>query len=78
VGQYSPDQGQLSPDFSGSSIDFIRGARARFAHMSNTNHPNELMTGCIRPEKLDRLNVNGVGGQCDSSGEKAGMVILRK
>ena len=26
-----------------------------------------LVTGCIRPEKLSRLNVNNGGGQYDSS-----------
>ena len=33
---------------------------------------SELVTGCIRPEKLDRLNVNDGGGQYDSSGGAGG------
>ena len=30
------------------------------------------MTGCIRPEKLSRLNPNDAGGQYDSSGGAGG------
>ena len=30
------------------------------------------MTGCIRPEKLSRLNPNDAGGQYDSSGGVGG------
>lgn len=41
-------------------------------HMSNTNHLNELVTGCIRPETVDRLNPNDGGGQYDSSGGAGG------
>ena len=40
--------------------------------MSNTNHLNELVTGCIRPETVDRLNPNDSGGQYDSSGGAGG------
>lgn len=33
---------------------------------------NELVTGCIRPETLDRINPNDAGGQYDSSGGVGG------
>jgi hypothetical protein len=38
----------------------------------NTNHLNELVTGCIRPETVDRLNADDGGGQYDSSGGEGG------
>jgi hypothetical protein len=32
-----------------------------------------IVTGCIRPEKLSRLNTNDGGGQYDSSGGAGGL-----
>ena len=36
------------------------------------NSIGNSVTGCIRPETLDRLNVNDGGGQYDSSGGDGG------
>lgn len=64
AGRYSPDQGQLPPDF-WSNVEFKSGTSSRGARFAQ-------LTGCIRPEKLDRLNVNDGGGQYDSSGGAGG------
>jgi hypothetical protein len=64
----------VSSDF-WSNVGFISGtgtSGARFTqrmhaipilgwHMNNTNQSNKLVTGCIRSETLDRLNVNDAG-----------------
>ncbi|PFH45950.1 hypothetical protein AMATHDRAFT_115818, partial [Amanita thiersii Skay4041] len=64
AGRYSTSQGQLPPDW-WSNVEFKTGyssAGARYAQL----------TGCIRPDKLSRLNVNDDGGQYDSSGGDGG------
>ncbi|KAF8150956.1 hypothetical protein B0H34DRAFT_158271 [Crassisporium funariophilum] len=60
----SPDQGQLPPDF-WSNVEFRSGISSRNARYAQ-------LTGCIRPETLDRLNTNDGGGQYDSSGGAGG------
>jgi len=59
-GRYAPQQGQLPPDFwknvefkTGNGINGVRYAQ---------------LTGCISPEKVDRLNPADAGGQYDSNG----------
>ncbi|KDR78653.1 hypothetical protein GALMADRAFT_244124 [Galerina marginata CBS 339.88] len=64
AGRYSPDQGQLPPDF-WSNVAFTSGTSSRGARFAQ-------LTGCIRPEKLSRLNPNDGGGQYDSSGGAGG------
>ncbi|KAF8629961.1 hypothetical protein AX17_005527 [Amanita inopinata Kibby_2008] len=64
AGRYSTQQGQLPLDF-WSNVEFKHGhskSGARYAQL----------TGCIRPEKLSRLNPNDAGGQYDSSGGSGG------
>jgi len=64
AGRYSAQQGQLPPNF-WSNVEFktgISSGGARFAQL----------TGCIRPETLDRLNPGDGGGQYDSSGGQGG------
>ncbi|KAH9481830.1 hypothetical protein JR316_0006360 [Psilocybe cubensis] len=65
AGRYSPDQGQLPPDF-WSNVEFKTGTSSRGARFAQ-------LTGCIRPEKLSRLNPNDPGGQYDSSGGAGGL-----
>ncbi|PPQ83505.1 hypothetical protein CVT25_006995 [Psilocybe cyanescens] len=65
AGRYSPDQGQLPPDF-WSNVAFTTGTSSRGARFAQ-------LTGCIRPEKLSRLNPNDSGGQYDSSGGAGGL-----
>ncbi|KAK2462947.1 hypothetical protein APHAL10511_004999 [Amanita phalloides] len=64
TGRYSPQQGQLPADF-WSNVEFKNGR-------SNSGGRYAQLTGCIRPEKLSRLNVNDAGGQYDSSGGVGG------
>ncbi|KAF4613848.1 hypothetical protein D9613_008078 [Agrocybe pediades] len=64
-GRYSPDQGQLPSDF-WSNVEFKTGTSSRGARFAQ-------LTGCIRPEKLSRLNPNDGGGQYDSSGGAGGL-----
>ncbi|XP_006459003.1 hypothetical protein AGABI2DRAFT_200902 [Agaricus bisporus var. bisporus H97] len=64
AGRYSSTQGQLPPDF-WSNVEFKTG------HSSSGGRFAQL-TGCIRPEKLSRLNPNDGGGQYDSSGGAGG------
>ncbi|KAF8186631.1 hypothetical protein BJ912DRAFT_456752 [Pholiota molesta] len=64
AGRYSPQQGQLPPDF-WSNVAFTSGTSARGARFAQ-------LTGCIRPEKLSRLNADDSGGQYDSSGGAGG------
>jgi len=63
-GRYSTTQGQLPSDF-WSNVEFKTGTSSRGARFAQ-------LTGCIRPEKLDRLNTNDGGGQYDSSGGAGG------
>jgi len=61
----SPLQGTLSPDF-WSNVEYKAGTGVgggRYAQL----------TGCIRPETLDRLNPTDGGGQYDSSGGDGGL-----
>jgi len=63
-GRYSPLQGELPQDF-WRQVAFVSGGGihgARFAQL----------TGCIRPELVDRLNPFDAGGQYDSSGGVGG------
>jgi len=62
--RYSSQQGQLPPDF-WSNVAFESGS-------SSSGGRYAQLTGCIRPEKLSRLNVNDAGGQYDSSGGVGG------
>ncbi|KAF7300955.1 Allergen protein [Mycena indigotica] len=64
AGKYSSLQGTLPSNF-WSNVEFKTGYGrngGRFAQL----------TGCIRPETLDRLNPNDGGGQYDSSGGDGG------
>ncbi|CCO33930.1 hypothetical protein BN14_08017 [Rhizoctonia solani AG-1 IB] len=63
-GKYDPSQGQLPGNF-WSNVAFKTGTSSRGARYAQ-------LTGCIRPETLDRLNVNDGGGQYDSSGGDGG------
>ncbi|KAF9448565.1 hypothetical protein P691DRAFT_669199 [Macrolepiota fuliginosa MF-IS2] len=63
-GRYSSTQGQLPPDF-WSNVAFKIGHSSRKARYAQ-------LTGCIRPEKLTRLNPDDGGGQYDSSGGAGG------
>jgi len=65
AGRYSTQQGQLPADF-WSNVAFKSGTSSRGARYAQ-------LTGCIRPEKLSRLNVNDGGGQYDSSGGAGGL-----
>ena len=60
----NPLQGQLPADF-WSNVEFKSGISGRGARYAQ-------LTGCIRPEKLSRLNPNDGGGQYDSSGGAGG------
>ncbi|EDR12977.1 uncharacterized protein LACBIDRAFT_312067 [Laccaria bicolor S238N-H82] len=64
-GKYDSSQGQLSANF-WSNIEFKTGTSSRGARFAQ-------LTGCIRPETLDRLNSNDGGGQYDSSGGAGGL-----
>ncbi|KAF9007476.1 hypothetical protein BDQ17DRAFT_1350709 [Cyathus striatus] len=55
---------QLPADF-WSNVAFKSGTSSRGARYAQ-------LTGCIRPEKLSRLNANDGGGQYDSSGGDGG------
>ncbi|KAK7461938.1 hypothetical protein VKT23_008370 [Stygiomarasmius scandens] len=59
-GKYSSDQGELPGNF-WSNVDFQTGTSSRGARFAQ-------LTGCIRPELVDRLNPDDGGGQYDSSG----------
>ncbi|GLB44856.1 putative 3-oxo-5-alpha-steroid 4-dehydrogenase [Lyophyllum shimeji] len=64
AGRYSSEQGELHDEF-WSDVAFKKGKGkngGRFAQL----------TGCIRPEHLDRLNPDDSGGQYDSSGGDGG------
>ncbi|PPQ63233.1 hypothetical protein CVT24_005693 [Panaeolus cyanescens] len=65
AGRYSTQQGQLPADF-WSNVEFKSGTSSRGARYAQ-------LTGCIRPEKLSRLNPNDGGGQYDSSGGAGGL-----
>ncbi|KAJ3511373.1 hypothetical protein NLJ89_g4134 [Agrocybe chaxingu] len=85
AGRYSSQQGQLPPDF-WSNVEFKTGYSSRGARFAQRktiakleDYPSyshglfsSLVTGCIRPEKLSRLNTNDPGGQYDSSGGAGG------
>ncbi|KAJ2934694.1 hypothetical protein H1R20_g2396, partial [Candolleomyces eurysporus] len=58
-GKYDSSQGTLPANF-WSNVEFKTGTSSRG------------VTGCIRPETLDRLNSNDGGGQYDSSGGAGG------
>ncbi|KAI9235664.1 MAG: hypothetical protein BYD32DRAFT_370655 [Podila humilis] len=62
--QTSDLQGLLSPDF-WSNVAYITGQGANGQRYAQ-------LTGCIRPETLDRINPNDAGGQYDSSGGAGG------
>lgn len=47
------------------NIHFLYRRGRKFAHLGS-------VTGCIRPETVDRLNPRDAGGQYDSSGGVAG------
>ncbi|KAH8834236.1 hypothetical protein DL96DRAFT_1579935 [Flagelloscypha sp. PMI_526] len=65
AGRYNlPLQGQLPADF-WSNVEFKSGTSTRGARYAQ-------LTGCIRPEKLSRLNPDDGGGQYDSSGGAGG------
>lgn len=82
-GRYSTIQGQLPPDF-WSNVEFKTGTSSRGARFAQCMLPfiyelNDMalclsisVTGCIRPEKLTRLNPDDGGGQYDSSGGAGG------
>jgi len=57
-------QGTLSSDF-WSNVDFTEGQGVNGERYAQ-------LTGCIRPETLDRINPNDAGGQYDSSGGQDG------
>ncbi|KAI0027945.1 hypothetical protein K488DRAFT_60013 [Vararia minispora EC-137] len=63
-GRYSSQQGQLPPDF-WSNVAFKTGNGRNGGRYAQ-------LTGCIRPEKLSRLNPSDAGGQYDSSGGAGG------
>ncbi|KAF9048860.1 hypothetical protein BJ165DRAFT_1580357 [Panaeolus papilionaceus] len=65
AGRYDTQQGQLPSDF-WSNVEFKAGTSSRGARYAQ-------LTGCIRPEKLSRLNPNDGGGQYDSSGGDGGL-----
>ncbi|KAF4596756.1 hypothetical protein EYR40_007556 [Pleurotus pulmonarius] len=65
AGRYSSKQGQLPPDF-WSNVAFKTGYNAKGKRYAQ-------LTGCIRPEKLSRLNPSDGGGQYDSSGGAGGL-----
>lgn len=83
-GRSDPKQGQLPGDF-WSNVAFKTGLgpkgkkyaqRESLIISSNSRHWLNVVpsvTGCIRPAKLDRLNVNDGGGQYDSSGGAGGL-----
>ncbi|KAF8071583.1 hypothetical protein FPV67DRAFT_1481886 [Lyophyllum atratum] len=64
AGRYSPQQGQLS-------AQFWRNVALKTGKGRNGKRYTQL-TGCIRPELVDRLNPRDVGGQYDSSGGVGG------
>ncbi|KAG9088362.1 hypothetical protein FS749_002224 [Ceratobasidium sp. UAMH 11750] len=63
-GLYNNAQGKLPANF-WSNVEFKSGTSKRGARYAQ-------LTGCIRPETLDRLNSNDDGGQYDSSGGDGG------
>ncbi|KAF8640217.1 hypothetical protein AX16_010114 [Volvariella volvacea WC 439] len=65
AGRYSSQQGQLPPDF-WSNVAFKTGYGRNGGRYAQ-------LTGCIRPEKLSRLNPSDDGGQYDSSGGAGGL-----
>ena len=82
--KYDSSQGTLPSSF-WSNVEFNSGTSsrgARYAQRScipyvnpwkaNNDEPSLLVTGCIRPETLDRLNPSDGGGQYDSSGGAGG------
>jgi len=64
AGRYSPNQGQLPPDF-WSNVAFKTGKGKKGGRFAQ-------LTGCIRPSHLTRLNPKDSGGQYDSSGGAGG------
>ncbi|KAG5634296.1 hypothetical protein H0H81_002502 [Sphagnurus paluster] len=62
--RYSTLQGELSADF-WRNFEFKAGAGVNGGRYAQ-------LTGCIRPETVDRLNVQDFGGQYDSSGGVGG------
>ncbi|KAH8831876.1 hypothetical protein DL96DRAFT_1589285 [Flagelloscypha sp. PMI_526] len=65
AGRYDkPLQGQLPGDF-WSNVAFKTGTSSNGGRYAQ-------LTGCIRPEKLSRLNPGDAGGQYDSSGGAGG------
>ncbi|KAK7052502.1 hypothetical protein R3P38DRAFT_2860684 [Favolaschia claudopus] len=63
-GKYDASQGQLAANF-WSNVAFKTGNGKNGGRYAQ-------LTGCIRPETLDRLNPNDGGGQYDSSGGDGG------
>ncbi|KAJ3542375.1 hypothetical protein NMY22_g3530 [Coprinellus aureogranulatus] len=64
AGKYDSSQGTLPANF-WSNVEFKTGTSPRGARYAQ-------LTGCIRPETLNRLNPNDGGGQYDSSGGAGG------
>ncbi|KAL0063426.1 hypothetical protein AAF712_009630 [Marasmius tenuissimus] len=64
AGKYDDAQGTIPNGF-WKNVDFQSGISSRGARFAQ-------LTGCIRPELVDRLNPNDDGGQYDSSGGDGG------
>lgn len=64
AGKYASQQGQLPANF-WRNVAFTSGKGKNGGRYAQ-------LTGCIRPETLDRLNTNDSGGQYDSSGGVGG------
>ena len=83
AGRSSSQQGQLPDDF-WSDVEFKTGKGTkggRYAQCMyclvlelffNFIHQSIVVTGCIRPSHLSRLNLDDSGGQYDSSGGAGG------
>ncbi|KAL0063427.1 hypothetical protein AAF712_009631 [Marasmius tenuissimus] len=64
AGKYNDAQGTIPNGF-WKNVDFQSGISSRGARFAQ-------LTGCIRPELVDRLNPNDAGGQYDSNGGDGG------
>ncbi|EEB92079.1 hypothetical protein MPER_09465, partial [Moniliophthora perniciosa FA553] len=64
AGKYANSQGTIPNGF-WKNVDFKSGISSRGARYAQ-------LTGCIRPELVDRLNPNDGGGQYDSNGGDGG------
>jgi len=83
AGKYDPQQGELPSDF-WRNVEFKNGtgpgggryAQREFFTRHSPRADSDLqlaVTGCIRSEKVDRLNPDDAGGQYDSSGGAGGL-----